>query len=102
MQPVVREPARVQCRRVQRVGEQVIVPKILVAAEQQPKVVPFILFDAQARHVVRIAAISEVAETQVVEKDSIVVDRAHLQRVVEEANAGTEVLKRIVGVLGCR
>src|ERR1700677_2132130 len=64
----------VQGSRVQGIGEQVVIPKVLVAAEQQPKVVPFILSDAQARHVVWTAAISEVAETQDVEQQSIVID----------------------------
>jgi len=59
---------RVQCRRVQRICEQVIVPEIFVAAEEQPEVVPFIFFNAHARHVVRIAAIAEVAERKRVEE----------------------------------
>src|ERR1700677_1116069 len=88
----------VQGSRVQGIGEQVVIPKVLVAAEEQPKVVPFILSDAQASNIVRIAAISEVAETQVVEQESIVIERAHLQGVVEKTKAGTEVLERIVGV----
>src|ERR1700677_5085641 len=77
----------VQGSRVQGIGEQVVVPKVLVAAEQKPKVVPFVLSDAQARNIVWIAAISKVAETQVVEQESIVIYRAHLQRVVEESEA---------------
>src|ERR1700677_4697975 len=66
----------VQGSRVQGIREQVVIPKVLVAAEADAKGVPFILPDATARHIVGIAAISEVAETQVVEQESIVIERA--------------------------
>ena len=88
---------RVQCRRVQRVVQEVVVPKVFVAAEQQPKVVPFVLFDAQARHVIGIAAISKVAERQGVEQRCFVVERAHLEVEIEEPEPGTQVLERVVG-----
>src|SRR6202008_1267681 len=43
--------------------------------------------------------IAEVGERQVVKKQAIVIERAHFESVVKQTNAGTEVFKRVVGVL---
>src|SRR5271154_3540885 len=83
--------------RIQRIGEQVVVPEILVPAKQHAKVVPFILVEAQASHVIGIAAIAKVAEVEVVEQEAIVVERTHIQRVVEESQTRAEIHEGIVG-----
>src|SRR5271156_1934860 len=89
----------VQRGRVIWIGGKIIVPEVFISAEQQPEVVPFIFFDAQAGHVVGVSAISEAAQTEGVEEETMVVERAHLEVKIEEANSGTEILKRVVGVL---
>ena len=89
---------RSRSRRVQRIGQQVVIPEILVPAKQHSKVIPLVLVDAQAGHVVRIAAVAEVAEAEIVEQEAVVVHRAHIQRVIEETNARTKIHEGIVGV----
>jgi len=53
----------------------VVIPEILVAAEHYLEVVPLVLIDPQARDVVRIAAVTEVAEVKAIEESSMVVQR---------------------------
>src|SRR5271163_2109554 len=85
-------------RRIQRIRQQVVVPEILVPPKQYTKVVPFVLVEAQARYIVRIAAITKIAEVEVVEQKAVVIERAHIQRVIKETQARTEIHKRIVSI----
>ena len=87
---------RTKARWVQRIREQVVIPDILVAPVQRAKIVPLVLFDPQSRNVVGIAAVAKVAERQIVEEDSPVIDRPHVHGVIEQPHAGTQVFKRVV------
>ena len=94
----LRRHGRSRSPRVQRIGEQVVVPEILVPAKQHSKVVPFVFVEAQAGHVIRIPAVTKVAETEIVEQEAFVIQRAHVQRVIEQPKARTEIHECIVGV----
>src|SRR5271170_1140995 len=85
-------------RRIQRICQQVVVPEILVPAKQHSKVVPFVFVEAQAGHVIWITAVAKVAEAEIVEQEAVVVERAQIQRVIEETKALTEIHESIVGV----
>ena len=95
---MVKRAGRIQRRGVQRIRVQVVVPEVLVAPKHHPKVVPFVLFDAQSRHVIGIAAVSEVAEGEVIEQQSVVIDRTHFQGEIEKPHARTQIFKGVVGV----
>src|SRR5882757_553789 len=56
-----------------------------------PEVVPLVLIDPQARDVVRIAAVTEVAEVKAIEEGSMVVERPRTKRVIEQAQPGIEI-----------
>ncbi len=84
---------------IQRVGKEVVVPKILVAPKEKLKVVPFIFVDVQARNVVRIAAISEVAESEIIEQHTFVIHRAHFEGVIEQAHALAKIDEGVISLL---
>ena len=73
MQPAVCDPTGFGRRRIERVGEQIVVPEILVAPEQHVEVVPLVLVDVQPRNVVRIAAVTEIAEMSGVEEKPLMI-----------------------------
>jgi len=50
-----------------------------------------VLIDPQARDVVRIAAVTEVAEVKAIEESSMVVKRPRTQRVIEQSQPGIEI-----------
>ena len=64
-------------RRVKRIQEQAIIPEILVPPEHRLQVVPLILIDSETRDVVRVAAVTEVAEVQAVKQGSMMVEGPH-------------------------
>ncbi len=49
---------------IERVGLKRVVPKILILAEERIDAIPLVLADAQARYVVRVAAVAKVAEVK--------------------------------------
>src|SRR2546427_311805 len=86
-------------RRVERIQEKVVIPEILVTAEHHLEVEPLVLIDPQARDVVRIAPVTKVAEVEVIEEKSLMVEGPHTQRVIEQPQPGIEVYKGAVIIL---
>src|SRR5256885_12494046 len=78
-------------RGVEWIQEKTVIPEILVAGEHYWEVVPLVLTDPQARDVVRIAAVTEVAEVKAIEESSMVVQRPRTQRVIEQSQPGIEI-----------
>ena len=99
MQPVVDDPSGIQCRRIQRVGKEIVIPEIHIPPEEHVEVEPFVLINVQARNIVRIAAIAEVAETEIVEKWAMMIQRTHIDRVIKQAHAGPEIDECVVGII---
>ena len=85
--------------RVEWIQENVVVPEILVPAKRRLQVVPLVFVDPQARDDIRVAAIAEVAEVQAIEQISMVVERPHTQRVVQQSGPGIEVYESSVVAL---
>jgi len=54
--------------------KRLLVREILVAAEHHLEVVQLVLLDPQARNVVRVASVTEIAEVEVIEKNPFVVE----------------------------
>ncbi len=83
MHPEVAEPTGFGEAGFERVDPQIVIPKILVATEEQMEVVPFVLVDVEPRNVVWVAAVTEVTETEVMEEKALMIQRAHIERVIE-------------------
>src|SRR5208283_3916706 len=63
---------------VERVRQQGIVPGIFVVAQHYVEVVPLVLGDPHAAHLVWVSAVAEAADIETVEEVAVVVERAHL------------------------
>ena len=71
--------------RIKRIGQQVIVPDVLVTPEAAVEVVPFVLGDPQAGCVFGIPAPAETAHKKIVEQYPFMVERSHAQSLFEQA-----------------
>ncbi len=69
---------------VQGIGEQVEVEEVVIAPVEGDKIVPLVLLHPQASHVFRVAAESEAAYVEVVEKQTLVADGLHGQLLVQK------------------
>jgi len=83
-------------RGIERVRKERITPGILVPPEHAVEIVPFVLADPQAGHIVRVAAVSGVGKNEAVEKESVVVERLHFESRSQQPRAGAKVYKGVV------
>ncbi len=84
---------RIRSRRVQRICEQVIIKDILVTPEAGVEIVQSPFKHPQPADIVGVAAISEVAERHIVKQQARMGRRVHVQRILQQPWAGTEVYK---------
>src|SRR5258705_12881626 len=68
-----------------------VFPEFRAAAKHPLEVIGLFLREPQARDVVRIAAVTEVAEVKAIEESSMVVQRPRTQRVIEQSQPGIEI-----------
>src|ERR1700687_5830434 len=84
--------------RIQRVGLQRIVPEILIFPEYGVEAVPSVLAYPQARDIIGIAAVAEIAEIESVKKCGVVVQRAHLRGEIQQPGSLLQIHKGVVGL----
>src|SRR5262245_57988740 len=82
--------------RIERIGQQVVVEKVYVPPEAGAEGVPFVLVGAQAGGAVGVAAVTEAGDKEIIEEQSLVVERAQRERLLVEARAGVQIDKSVV------
>src|SRR5262249_31528779 len=82
---------RHRVRRIERIGEKVVVPVVAITTEGAVEVVPVVLGHPQDGHVVRVAAIAEAGGEEVVEEDALVIKRMHFQSLSKQAGSWREI-----------
>lgn len=81
---------------VQRIREVVVVEEVPVAADRRVEVVPLVLGEPHAAGVFRITAPSKARQEQVVKQATLVIERAHVESLFEQARAFALIDKRVV------
>ena len=82
--------------RIQRIGQQVVVPKILIAPKAGVEVVPTVPVHAQPRGAVGVAPIAETRQRQVVEQRTRMIHRLHFQRLLQQPRPSMQVHERVI------
>jgi hypothetical protein len=81
---------------VQRIREVVVVEEVPVAADRRVEVVPLVLGEPHAAGVFRITAPSKARQEQVVKQATLVIERAHVESLFEQARTLALIDKRVV------
>src|ERR1700761_7727493 len=82
-------------RRVKRIRKQIIVKDILIAPEAGGERVCSAFREPQAAHIQWVAAVSEVAEAEIIKQFSGMRRRAHVERVLQQPGTAAKVYKRV-------
>src|SRR5579872_1161563 len=85
-------------RRIQGIGQQIVVKKVLIATEAALQVVPLVLVRSKPQNIVRIASPSETVEVKIVEEQPLVVHRLHRERFVEKPWTSMQIHQSVIHI----